>query len=367
MFVNGEFYPTTDDLEIHKKCSHTWKHSSHILDLETIPEYAYIWSRGNLEGSCPSSLASDWEKISKRVSAIMKSVVASKCDIENTCIYDYIPERYLKKYLSTKEGIINSIFSKREKPNDYQALVRAHILTEEMNNNKNWFDGKLKTTNYGIFGTKTGRLSNKQAGIPILTMKKEDRVKLKPTNDLFVEFDFNAAEIRTLLALGRHAQPPEDIHSWNATVVAKGTITRDQMKKRFFAWLYNPKSDDQMLSRYYDRDALIGTHWDGKSVKTPYGRDIPCDRDHALNYLLQSTSSDVCIEQAFKVRKIFQDCKTRICYLLHDSVVLDFAREDLKKFEEARKAFGETKFGNYMVSAKLGKNFKDMTEVVCTQ
>jgi len=240
-------------------------------------------------------------------------------------------------------------------------------LAEEMNSNKNWFDGGLKTTNYDIFGTKTGRLSNKRAGIPILTMKKEDRIKLKPSNDLFVEFDFNAAEIRTLLALSKHTQPEEDIHSWNANIVAKGTITREKMKKRFFAWLYNPKAEDHMLSQYYNKEVLISSFWDGVEVSTPYGRKIACDRDHALNYLLQSTSSDVCMEQAFRIRKIFEGCKTKICYLLHDSVVLDFSREDLKKFEEARRAFGETRFGNYMVSAKLGKNFKDMAEVICTQ
>ena len=198
-------------------------------------------------------------------------------------------------------------------------------------------------------------------------MKKEDRIKLKPTNDLFVEFDYNAAEIRTLLALNKHTQPTEDIHTWNATVVARGLTSREKMKKRFFAWLYNPKAEDHMLSRYYNRDSIVDTYWDGLEVKTPFNRRIACDRDHALNYLLQSTSSDICIEQAFRIRKIFKNCKTKICYLLHDSVVLDFAREDLGKFEEAKEAFGQTRLGNYKVSAKIGKNFKDMMEIPCTQ
>ena len=94
-----------------------------------------------------------------------------------------------------------------------------------------------------------------------------------------------------------------------------------------------------MLSQYYNKEVLISSFWDGVEVSTPYGRKIACDRDHALNYLLQSTSSDVCMEQAFRIRKIFEGCKTKICYLLHDSVVLDFSREDLKKFEELSSSF----------------------------
>tara|TARA_B100000424_G_scaffold253253_1_gene230262 strand:+ start:171 stop:1295 length:1125 start_codon:yes stop_codon:yes gene_type:complete len=360
VFVNGKLvsYEETNQFELNQ----TWKHSMH-LNNTTALEYAFLWSKGDLDSACPGQIKEQWDIESQRIKSIMKSVMIAKCDVDNTCIYDYIPEKYLIKYLALKEQIIKNIFSSQKKPSDYRALERAHILCEEMNVRKNIFDGKKRTTNYNVFGTRTGRLSNKSAGIPILTMKKEDRVKLQPRNDLFVEFDFNAAEIRTLLALNDKEQPKQDIHTWNTEVVANGSTTRDEMKKRFFAWLYNPKAEDRVLSKHYDKNAVLDKYWNGKAVVTPYGRTIPCDREHALNYLVQSTSSDVCIEQAFKVREILKDCKTQICYLLHDSVVLDFTRADVRKFDEIQKVFSETRFGNYLTSAKIGKNFRDMTEV----
>jgi len=361
VFADGKFNSIEEvqDLDFQS----TWKHSSQINSLGVQPEYAYLWSKGDLTSSCPGHINEQWNIESTRIKSIMKSVMVAKCDVNTTCIYDYIPEKYLRRYLILKEQIIENIFSSYSKPDDYEALKRAHILSEEMNTRKNIFDKKKRTTNYNVFGTRTGRLSNKGAGIPILTMKKEDRVKLEPTNDLFVEFDFNAAEIRTLLALSGKEQPEQDIHTWNTEVVAGNSITRDEMKKRFFAWLYNPKAEDAVLSKHYDKNAIIEKYWDGEAVTTPYGRRIPCDRDHALNYLVQSTSSDVCIEQAYKVREILKERKTQICYLLHDSIVLDFTRTDVSKFDEIQKTFSETRFGNYLTSASIGKNFRDMTEV----
>ena len=70
---------------------------------------------------------------------------------------------------------------------------------------------KIKKTEpyikYNIFGTKTGRLTTKPNSFPILTLKKEYRSILKPNNDLFVELDYNAAELRVLLTLMNVEQP----------------------------------------------------------------------------------------------------------------------------------------------------------------
>ena len=95
---------------------------------------------------------------------------------------------------------------------------------------------------YNIFGTKTGRLSTKKGSFPILTMDKRYRSSVKPNNDWFVELDYNAAELRVLLALAGKEQPDEDIHDWNVKNVYRNLLTRDEAKTRIFAWLYNPSS-----------------------------------------------------------------------------------------------------------------------------
>ena len=64
-----------------------------------------------------------------------------------------------------------------------------------------------------------------------LTMDRKYRRVIEPTNDFFVELDFNAAELRTLIALQGKNQPAEDIHEWNVKNVYRGLVTREEAKK----------------------------------------------------------------------------------------------------------------------------------------
>ena len=89
---------------------------------------------------------------------------------------------------------------------------------------------------YDIFGTKTGRLSTKKNSFPIMTLNKSYRAILKPKNDLFLELDYNAAELRTLLALSGHTQPDQDIHEWNMKNVYGDRLNREESKKRIFSF-----------------------------------------------------------------------------------------------------------------------------------
>lgn len=338
----------------------TWKHSIHIKDLNV--DYAYLYSGGDILNLCPAYFLETWKKHSNKISSILNSVRESKCDLENSCIYDFIPDRFLHDFLGSRDFIIKNTFENFKKPDHYDILKKAHVLAEEMNANLNWFGNVKKRTNYNIFGTKTGRLSNPKSGLPILTLKKEDRSLLKPSNDLFVEFDFNAAELRTLLALSEKEQPPEDIHDWNLSH-ANQKQTREEMKKRTFAWLYNPSASDRLLDGLYDRTAVLDKYVDKERLKTPFFRFFETEKRKSLNYLLQSTSSDVCIEQAYKVRSFFKKSKTKVCYLLHDSVILDFDKNDVDKFLKAKSIFENTRFGKYVVNASIGKDFGSMRRV----
>ena len=357
MYASGKIVDYLEDSSLTK----TWKHSVHLSSRSNI-EYAYLYSSGKYENACPKFLLDRWNLIYGRMASIMKSVNKAHCDVENTCIYDYVPEVFLSEYLYIKSLIIENTFQNIEKPKHYDILKKAHILTEEMNSKLNFYEDKLARTNYNIFGTKTGRLSNAKAGIPILTMKREQRVNLKPTNDLFVELDFNAAELRTLLALCDRPQPQDDIHEWNMQH-SSVSITREEMKKRTFAWLYNPAARDSLLESLYDRDLIKDAYSYSGGVKTPFFREIETDERRSLNYIVQSTSSDICIEQSFKLRNFFRNRKTKVCYLLHDSVILDFDKNDIELFLEAKQIFGETRFGNYLVNSSIGKNFGEMRTI----
>jgi len=90
------------------------------------------------------------------------------------------------------------------------------------------FGGKTSYISYDIYGSVTGRLTTKPNSFPILNLKKEIADIVVPKNDAFIQFDFNGAEIRTLLSLSGEPQPKEDIHEFNSKILK---CSRDQAKE----------------------------------------------------------------------------------------------------------------------------------------
>jgi DNA polymerase I-like protein with 3'-5' exonuclease and polymerase domains len=191
-------------------------------------------------------------------------------------------------------------------------------------------------------------------------MDKSYRKILKPNNDWFLEFDYNAAELRVMLGLSGKEQPKEDIHEWNLKNVYNGTGTREEAKKRIFAWLYNPESKDALSSKAYDRNELLNKHWDGTNVKTYFNREIEADAHHALNYIIQSTAADLFLRQMIEVWKLLKGKKSYIAFCMHDSLVIDFSEEEQYLLNELKEKFENTQFGKFKVNSSAGKNYGEM-------
>ena len=199
---------------------------------------------------------------------------------------------------------------------------------------------------------------------PILTLNKDFRGCLHPTQDWFLELDYNAAEIRTLLALTGIAQPRGDIHEWNRKHVYREQVTREEAKKRIFAWLYNPKSDDHLSNRAYDKELVKNKYWDGQNIVTEFDREIKdVDNHHALNYIIQSTTSDLVLSKALEIHEHLEDMESRIAFMMHDSIVIDLKNSERSAIIKLLQIFGNTRFGKYKVNLSLGKNFGDMKRV----
>jgi len=130
-----------------------------------------------------------------------------------------------------------------------------------------------------------------------------------------------------------------------------------------FAWLYNPSSEDYLLDQTYDREFIKQKYWDGQRITTPFFREIESDEHHSVNYTLQSTASDLFLEQASKIHKLLEFRNSYIAFLIHDSIILDFKQEEKKELKNIIETFQDTRFGNYGVSVKVGKNFGDMREI----
>ena len=98
-------------------------------------------------------------------------------------------------------------------------------------------------------------------------------------------------------------------------------------------------------------------------LTTPFGRRLVVEERKAQNYLLQSTTSDQVLENAYKIQKMLKGKKSTIAFTLHDSIILDMAQEDAIMLREVKEQFEKTRWGNFISTCKIGKTFANLKEL----
>ncbi|MBC8226665.1 MAG: hypothetical protein H8E74_05940 [Gammaproteobacteria bacterium] len=361
--------------------THTWSYSSFLADHDI--EYAKIYCGGlSLREACPDHLTERWERVEEKLKALLKSFHTSRVSLNENCFFDLVPKRFLLEMCYVKDMICEHIFANYEKPKNYDYVLSLTKNIEDIKHRKlninaknlllykskhRKFAKKLKEImpycKFNIDGTKTGRLTTNPTGFPILTLNKELRPVIEPSNDYFVELDFNAAELRTLIALQGKPQPDEDIHEWNIQNVFRGLGTRDEAKKRIFAWLYNPESDDYLCSRAYDRNSVVQKYFTKGQVTTFWNKVIPSEERTALNYIIQSTCAENVLRQMVKVSKYLEELSSCLAFPIHDSIVLDMSKRDAEKLPEIINIFSNTELGTFKVNVSCGPNFGNLKKM----
>ncbi len=361
----------------------TWEYSSHLPGNHY--ELGRIYSHGAaLTDVCPEEMKDEWSEIKKTLRACLKSFNTARLSLADNCFYDVLPEYFLYEYLAAKNKITKHVLDTYTRPQNYDfmynlvemlASIRSQTVNVDTNPIKHLlssvrgqnFHRTLQTIkhvfDYNPWGTVTGRLSTNPNTLPILTMNKEFRACIQPENDWLLELDFNAAELRVLLALSGQDQPKNDIHDWNVKNVFGGGITREEAKVKTFAWLYSSKENKQLES-LYNKDLVRNKYWDGCKIKTDYGRIIEnVDEHHALNYIVQSTTIDMVHEQAYKVYELLKGRKSHIAFLIHDAVYIDLAEEDRYEILNLLDTFKKTRYDMFKVNVSAGKNLGAMKEL----
>ena len=376
IFCEDNFYHYPNGLEL----THTWAYSPHV---EGDIEYAQIWCAGkNFSDVCPEYLKDRWNKVNKRLQAFSRAFKNAKINPDDVCIYSLIPNKFLLEASSMKNEITNWVFEHYKKPDNYRLMSDLAALLHKIRNQKinlrtenldfinpkvrkNF--NKIKNANnkidYNPWSTVTGRLTTNQNSFPILTLNRELRSVLTPTNDLFVELDYNSAELRTFLGLLGEKQPEKDLHSWISEEIFLNKYSRDQTKKKVFAWLYNPQAKNKKLNEKFDRAQLLKKYYANGVVSTPYGRCIEVDGQKALNYMIQSTASDLFLTSMLKIDKMLKNRKSFVAFSIHDSLILDISREDQPLIDEIVKEFSKTKFGVFKTNLSIGRNFGEMRDI----
>ena len=377
-YLDGQFLWDKIPEGVSKTCAY----SDHLFRRDI--DYANLLVAGkSLDDSCTEFLRERWDAAKNLLKAHFKSFNTAKMNIDDVCFYELVPQKHLQHYFDTKNEITKWVFENHEKPKHYDLLKNAQMAIKELRRHpvnlnsfaiyccsaddpkaKHLYDQFGETTPfvyYDLFGTITGRLTTKRNSFPILNLKKELKVHVRPNNDVFLELDFNAAEVRTMLALQGHKQPEEDIHEWNIKNIFDGQIDREKAKTKLFAWLYNEDSQS-IESDFYDREILKQKFYIDGHIETPFGRTIPCPVRKALNYLLQSTSSDNTLDRFCKLSNFLRATKSHVAFVVHDSVVIDLHRDYRRLIPQLKEMFENTRLGKFKVNCSLGKNLGQMKE-----
>jgi hypothetical protein len=381
LYYDGKIISLEDAPENLKR---TWDYSNHLDSTEV--ECARIICNGlTLDQVCPPEIQEEWQQIKKRLKSFFRSLQISKINLNNYCFYDLVPERFILKYNFLKTEICKHVFEKWQKPENYDFIhalsaVTSRMAVRELNIDEKCLQKKLSIQTsrkvyrdllggknravYNVFGSLTGRLTTEKVSFPILTLDSRLRSCLKPRNDLFLELDFNSAELRVLLSLSGQPQPEEDIHRWNLKNIFAGKkLTRTDAKKEIFAWLYNPNSVHKTAELVYNRSKVKNLYYKDGIVTNPFKRSFGSDDFRGLNHIVQSTTSDLFLYQMLKLDKLLAGKKSFISFSLHDSLIIDLDKSEREIIFELVEAFGETLLGTFKTNVALGKNFGNMRKI----
>ena len=362
--------------------STTWAYHPSLQSLDI--EYASLYLEGGrMEEHIPEYLKDDWEDVTKKLQAFKRSLQISQVDSRENCFYDLVPDRFLIDYCAVKNSITQHIISNVPRPLRYKfykaiAEMLGDISTHSVDLDRRHLrsltgNPKLKNqatsllrgnprVEYNAFGTITGRLTTKKSSFPILTLNKVFRPAVRPTNDFYMEIDFNGAEVRTLLGLSGHPQPQGDVHDFHLKNVFTDLSTRAEAKTAFFAWMYGakgkiPVTQKNKLEEYYDKREVLHNFWVDGNVVTPYNKVIRnVDEHHALNYIVQSVAAELTLKQALKINYLLKKCGSgsHIAFLIHDAIVIDMRRDDLGLLPNIMDLMESTNFGKFKTNIKKG-------------
>jgi hypothetical protein len=365
--------------EVPSGLTRTWKYTGSITDPAV--EYAWLYAQGrSLQEVCPEELNERLVASQKRFRAYLKTFEIGKINLREHCFFDLVPESFLMEFCEIKNKITEHIFETCERPENYELIsdiqkLLHKIRYQNLNLNKegcrelyhssvgrrkaNELMKKHYYIDYNLFGTVTGRLTTRPKSFPILTLKKEFRRLIKPHNDWFISLDYNGAEVRTFLDLSGIEQPEEDIHEWNMKNIFDEDTDRDTAKTLFFSWLYNPDSD-VIQTDYYNRKKVLDKWYDGGYIYTPYKRKLVVDERKALNYLIQSTTSDRVLSRAVEIDKFLEGRKSFISHIVHDEIVIDFDNKERELMLDVKQIFEKD---NFKANINAGKNYLEFEEL----
>lgn len=248
---------------------------------------------------------------------------------------------------------------------DEKVFDKFYEPTWKANSIKN---GKIYSK-YNLYNI-TSRPTNAFNAINFLAFTKgnKSRSAFIPTNDIFLEFDFDGYHLR-LIANKIGYELPQDvsIHTYlGQQYFGKKELTPEEYqesKKITFRQLYNGVEHEFRHIEFFNKVAIfIEDLWDTmqhqKYIVLPNGRylkGVDFNPQKLFNYYVQCLETVNNVEKLLKLKEILKGRKSKVVLVVYDSILVDFAKEDGREtLDNIKNTLQE---GGYLVKGQSGKNY----------
>ena len=124
---------------VETKTAKTWSYH-HATDKEDL-QVANIWAGGrSLKECCPADVMPEYLEIEKKLQAFNMAFSAVDFNIQEWCVYDFMPLSFLIDLCEVKNKITKNVLQNYTKPKSYYHLMEVHRFLSEMNYKEVLFD-----------------------------------------------------------------------------------------------------------------------------------------------------------------------------------------------------------------------------------
>ena len=229
--------------------------------------------------------------------------------------------------------------------------------------------GDLIYNQYNL-GNQTGRPTNSFNGVNFLAITKDEshRSCFLPTNDYFVEFDFDAYHLRLIANEVNYEFHAESIHEYlGKQYFNKEELTEDEYKESktiSFRNLYGGVPEAHQSIPFFKQMSILSKTLSegcepGHTMELPTGikltRDFNMGDSKLLNYYVQNLETKRNAEKILKLKQLLVGKATKLCLITYDAFLFDYSLEDGKQLLiEIKKILEED---NMKVKHKFAKNY----------
>lgn len=281
---------------------------------------------------------------------------------------DFLNTEIIEEFYSEYKQVCLYLYDKHKDVPDYEHLAKAFVVSEYIQGNYLIYDNSLVKVSFNPF-TDYGRYGLNANSFNILSLARDKRHKLVAPKDFeFFEFDFNAFEVRVLLAILKINQPKGDLYEVLHNM-SDDFRQRDQFKQFLIASLYSKNEHKTVLFKFltsrnfYQKYPLVNN-----TVTNIFGKTMDSDEYHLLSRVLQSTAAYILYQQLYELIVYLKvnGLKSKLSFCIHDSVCLTVHKDEGHLVKEMADIIAHVKIDKldyasvFQMKTKRGENYGEM-------